>query len=298
MGMELGAVYPQAEIGNDPGFIRHFAQSVEEAGYGYLTAFDHILGAEASRFDGPVGGFPSPPYLIDDPFHEVFSLFSFLAGVTERLIFRPRVLILPQRDAVLAAKQAATLDRLSGSRLVLGVGVGWNFAEYQGVGAAFTNRGQRIEEQITLMRRLWSEHTVTFDGRFHQLDRVGINPRPASGSVPLWIGSGGQERSLRRVATMGDGWIALLTPQEDLGAAVARLKELRAEAGHDPAEQKVEILTGVGSGTPDQWQAKLSELAAQGATHVCLASGRGTGKTPGQHLEVLLKAKAELGGVL
>lgn len=291
--MELGAVYPQAEIGNDPGFIRHFGQAVEEAGFAYLTAFDHILGAEASRFEGPVGGFPSAPYLIDDPFHEVFSLFSFLAGVTERLVFRPRVLILPQRNAVLAAKQAATLDRLSGSRLVLGVGVGWNHAEYEGLGQDFTNRGRRLEEQITLMRTLWSEHSVTFDGRWHKLDRVGINPRPASGSVPLWIGSGSQERSLRRVAQMGDGWIALLTPQEDLGAAVARLGALAAEAGR-PAPP-VELLMPVASGTPDDWRAKLDELAAQGVTHVCLASGRGTGRSPQDHLDTLLAAQAALG---
>ena len=292
--MELGAVYPQAEIGNDPGFIRHFGQAVEQAGFAYLTAFDHILGAEASRFEGPIGGFPSPPYLIDDAFHEVFSLFSFLAGATERLVFRPRVLILPQRDAVLAAKQAATLDRLSGSRLVLAVGVGWNFAEYAGLAADFTNRGRRIEEQISVMRRLWAEHSVTFDGTWHHLDRVGINPRPASGSVPLWIGSGSQDRSLKRVATLGDGWVALLTPQEDLTGSVRKLKELRAAAGHDPDAFPVEILMPVAAGGPDEWKARVDELAAAGVTHVCLASGRGQGRTPEQHLERLVEAAAAL----
>ena len=294
--MELGAVYPQAEIGDDPGFIRHFAQAVEAAGYGYLTAFDHILGAEASRFEGPIGGFPSPPYLIDDPFHEVFSLFSFLAGVTERIAFRPRVLILPQREPVLVAKQAATLDRLSGSRLVLGVGVGWNFAEYASLGADFTTRGRHIEEEIELIRTLWANHSVTFDGRFHHLDRVGINPRPATGSIPLWIGSGSQERSLRRGATMGDGWSALLTPQEDLPGSIEQLRALRAEAGRDPAQMPVEILMPVAAGTPDDWSRNLATLAGAGVTHVCLASGRGAGRSPQDHLDRLLEAHKALGG--
>ena len=147
--MEIGAVYPQAEIGDDPAFIRDFAQAVEGAGYAYLTAFDHILGADASRFDGPIGGFPGPPYLAEDPFHEVFTLFSYLAGVTERLRFRPRVVILPQRETALVAKQATTLDRLSGGRLTMGVGVGWNFAEYEGLGADFQTRGRASTSSST-----------------------------------------------------------------------------------------------------------------------------------------------------
>lgn len=294
--MELGAVYPQAEIGNDPGFIRHFAQAVEAAGFGYLTAFDHILGAEAARFDGPIGGFPTPPYLIDDPFHEIFSLFSFLAGVTERLQFRPRVLILPQREPVLVAKQAATLDRLSGSRLVLGVGVGWNFAEYQALGADFTVRGRHLDEEIELLRTLWANHSVTFDGRWHHLDRVGINPRPARGSIPLWIGSGSQERSLQRVARSGDGWIALLTPQEDLPGSVERLRTLRAGAGRDPADMPVEILMPVAAGSPDDWARNLDALGRAGVTHVCVATGRGMGRSPQEHLDRLLEAHQALTG--
>jgi probable F420-dependent oxidoreductase len=295
--MELGAVYPQAEIGNDPGFIRHVGQAVEGAGFDYLTAFDHILGADASRFEGPVGGFPSAPYLLEDPFHEVFSLFSFLAGVTERLAFRPRVVILPQRETALVAKQAATLDRLSGSRLSMGIGVGWNYAEYEGVGADFATRGARIDEQIELLRRLWAEPMVTFDGRWHHLDRVGINPRPETGSIPLWIGSGSQERSLRRVARSGDGWIAMLMPAEDLAGSIERLRELRVEAGRPDAEQvPVETLLRVADGGPDDWRRHLDELTAQGVTQVGLVSGRNMGRTPAQHLERLLEAKRALTG--
>ena len=295
--MELGAVYPQAEIGNDPGFIRHFGQAVEGAGFDYLTAFDHILGADASRFEGPVGGFPSAPYLLEDPFHEVFSLFSFLAGVTKRLAFRPRVVILPQRETALVAKQAATLDRLSGSRLSMGIGVGWNYAEYEGVGADFSTRGARIDEQIELLRRLWAEPMVTFDGRWHHLDRVGIKPRPETGSIPLWIGSGRQERSLRRVARAGDGWIAMLMPAEDLAGSIERLRQLRVEAGRPDAEQvPVETLLPVADGGPDDWRRHFDELTAQGVTQVSLASGRNMGRTPAQHLERLLEAKRALTG--
>jgi probable F420-dependent oxidoreductase len=294
--VELGAVYPQAEIGDDPAFIRDFAQAVEGAGFAYLTAFDHILGADASRFDGPIGGFPSAPYLAEDPFHEVFTLFSHLAAVTERLRFRPRVVILPQRETALVAKQAATLDRLSGGRLTMAVGVGWNFAEYEGLGADFHTRGARLDEQIDVLRRLWSEPLVDFDGRFHHLDRVGINPRPSGGRIELWIGSGPAEVSLRRVARAGDGWIALLTPEQDLRGSIGRLRELCDEAGRDGAPLPVEVLLPIGAGSPDEWAGHLDRFAADGVTHVCLASGRKQGRSPGEHLDRLLEAGASLLG--
>lgn len=294
--MELGAVYPQAEIGDDPAFIRDFAQAVEDSGYAYLTAFDHVLGADPSRFDGPIGGFPGPPYVAEDPFHEVFSLFSFLAGVTERLAFRPRVVILPQRETALVAKQATTLHRLSGGRLTMAVGVGWNFAEYEGVGASFADRGRRLDEQIEVMRRLWSEPLVTFDGEYHHLDRVGINPRPEGGSIPLWIGSGPRDVSLRRVARAADGWIGLLTPDEDLGATIGRLRELLAAEGRDADSFPVETLVPVTDRSPEDVARELAELEAVGVTQACLTSGRKQGRTPIQHLETLLAAHETLKG--
>ncbi|MGE0728687.1 MAG: LLM class F420-dependent oxidoreductase [Acidimicrobiia bacterium] len=286
--MQFGAVYPQAEIGDDPAFIRSFAQQIEAAGIPYLCAFDHILGADPSRFDGPVGGFPSAPYLAEHPFHEVFSLFNFLAGVTTTLLFRPRVVILPQRQTALVAKQAATLDVLSGGRLGMAVGVGWNHAEYEGVGASFATRGRRIEEQIEVLRRLWTEPLVTFDGRDHHLDRVGINPLPIQRPIPLWIGSGPADVSLRRVARLADGWIALLTPDQDLAEAVRRLRRYTEEAGRDPDAMTVETLIGVANGGPDDWRATVEQLAAAGVTHVALASGRDQGRSPQQHLDTLL----------
>jgi probable F420-dependent oxidoreductase len=286
--MQIGAVYPQAEIGDDPEFIRAFARAVEGAGFAYLTAFDHILGADASRFDGPIGGFPSAPYTAVHPFHEVFSLFSHLAAVTERLTFRPRVLIAPQRETGLVAKQAATLDRLSGGRLTMAVGVGWNFAEYEGLGADFTNRGRRLEEQIEVLRRLWTEPLVTFEGRWHHLDRVGINPLPQQQPIPLWIGSGPAEVSLRRVARLGDGWLGLLTPDQDLGEAIARLRRYAEDAGRGPAALPVETLVPVADMKAAELLEAVERLAGIGVTHVCLASGRGAGRSPAEHLDVLL----------
>jgi probable F420-dependent oxidoreductase len=286
--MQIGAVYPQAEIGDDAGFIRDFARAVEAAGFAYLTAFDHILGADESRFAGPIGGFPSAPYTAVHPFHEVFSLFSHLAAVTDRILFRPRVLIAPQRETGLVAKQAATLDRLSGGRLCMAVGVGWNQAEYAGLGADFSNRGRRLEEQIDVMRRLWTEPLVTFDGRWHHLDRVGINPLPLQQPIPLWIGSGPADVSLRRVARLADGWIGLLTPDQDLGEAIGRLRRFTEEAGRDPSNLAVETLIGAAGTSPADLVASVERLAAIGVTHVCLASGRGAGRSPAEHLDVLL----------
>jgi probable F420-dependent oxidoreductase len=288
--MQIGAVYPQAEIGNDPAFIRDLAQSLEGAGFDYITAFDHVLGADASRFDGPIGGFPSAPYLAEHPFHEVLTLFSFLAGATERIWFRPRVVLLPQRQTALVAKQAATVSRLSGGRLKMAVGVGWNPAEYEGMGVDFHTRGDRLDEQLELLRRLWAEPLVTFDGTWHHLDRVGINPLPEGGALELWIGSGPRERSLRRVARWADGWIGLLTPDEDLGESVDRLRELVAAEGRDGTDFPVETLIGVGDGGPAEWSDQVEQAAAAGVTQVCLASGRGRGRTPADHLERLLEA--------
>ncbi len=287
----IGAVYPQAEIGNDPLFIRDFAQAIEGAGYSYLTAFDHIYGADISRFDEtPIHGFPTPPYLADDSFHEVFTLFSHLAAVTTTLRFRPRVVILPQRETGLVAKQATTLDRLSGQRLMLAVGVGWNFAEYEGLGADFSDRGKRLDEQLRVLKELWANRIVTFDGDYHHLDRVGINPLPAAGSIPLWIGSGPQQRSLRRVAEHADGWIALLTPEEDLAGCIGRLHELLAAAGRPTQGFGIETLIGAGTGEPDDWRAARDAAVATGVNQIAVTSGRNLGRSPADHLSRLLEA--------
>jgi probable F420-dependent oxidoreductase len=287
--MQVGVVFPQTEIGTDPALIRDFAKSVERTGYDYLLAYDHVLGAPATRFEGPIGGFPSAPYTTEHQFHEVFTLFSFLAAVTDRLRFATSVLILPQRQTALAAKQAAAVDVLSSGRLRLAVGVGWNFAEYEGLGEDFHTRGRRIEEQIRVMRLLWTEPIVTYQGEYHHLDRVGINPLPVQRPIPLWIGSGASERSLRRVARLADGWIPLLQPHEVLAEALERLRAYAEEQGR-PGAIGVDARLHIGRGEPDSWMSQVRELSARGITHLTVNTGR-AGHTPDWHVERLERFK-------
>ena len=196
----IGVIYPQTEAPPDPGWIREYCQSVEGLGFSHIVAYDHVLGIQADPGSGWVG-----PYTAEDPFMEPFVLFSFMAAITNQLGFCTGVLVLPQRQTALVAKQAACLDLLSGGRFRLGVGVGWNRDEFTGLDATFHDRGDRVEEQIELLRRLWNEPAIDFSGQWHSLPSAGINPLPDR-SIPIWIG-GGADRVLRRIARMGDGWL-------------------------------------------------------------------------------------------
>jgi probable F420-dependent oxidoreductase len=204
--MRIGAVFPQMEIGDDPGAIRSWAQAVEELGYQHVLAFEHVLGAGTDTRPGWQHAYTS-----ETLFHEVFVLFGYLAAVTSRVELVTGVLVLPQRQTALVAKQAAEVDVLSGGRLRLGVGVGWNEVEYQALGASFGDRGARSEEQVEVLRRLWAEPTITYSGRWHQVDNAGINPLPVRRRIPVWFG-GHAEAALRRVGRVGDGWLPELGP--------------------------------------------------------------------------------------
>src|SRR5664279_1385930 len=199
--MQIGVVFPQTEIGNDPAAIRDYAQTAEGLGFSHVLAYDHVLGANPQRPGGWSG-----PYTYLTPFHEVFVLFGYLAAVTQKLGLAAGVIILPQRQTALVAKQAASLDVLSGGRLRLGVGLGWNEVEYTSLNENFHNRGQRIEEQVQLMRRLWTEPLVDFKGKWHTIPDAGLNPRPVQRPIPIGFG-GTAEVALRRLARLGDGWI-------------------------------------------------------------------------------------------
>ncbi len=288
--MKIGAVFPQTEIGTEPAVIRGFARAVEAAGYDYLLAYDHVLGAAASRFPGPIGGFPSAPYTAEHQFHEVFTLFGHLAAVTDRLELATSVLILPQRQTALAAKQAAAVDILSGGRLRLAVGVGWNFAEYEALGEEFRNRGRRLEEQVRVMRMLWTEPIVTYHGEHHRLDRVGINPLPVQRPIPVWIGSGASDRSLRRVARLADGWMPLLQPGEVLSEGLDRLRAYVREQGRDATAVGVDARVHIGRGEPESWMKQVEELSALGITHLAVNSGR-AGHAADWHVERLRRFK-------
>jgi len=198
--MKIGVVYPQIELRGDPEAVRRFGLAAEELGYDHLLAYDHVVGADHDREPKLWG-----PYTEEHPFHDPFVMFAYLAGITERLELVTGVLILPQRQTVLVAKQCADLDLLSGGRLRLGVGVGWNYVEYDALGQDFASRGKRADEQIGYLRRLWSEPLVTFEGEFDRIDRGNVLPRPRR-QIPIWVGGFGPA-AFRRGSQLGDGFI-------------------------------------------------------------------------------------------
>ena len=218
--MRYGAIFPQTEIGIDPIAIRDYAQAVEDLGYDYLLAYDHVLGAD------PEGRGGTWPYTYMSNFHEPLALFSYLAGLTERIELVSGVVILPQRQTALVAKQAAVVDILTGGRLILGVGSGWNYLEYESLGQDFHTRGRRLEEQVGLLRRLWSEPLVEFEGDFDRIPAVGINPRPGR-QIPIWMG-GTAPVVLDRIGRIGDGWVAGRGDLEFSGAASRRSARRRS----------------------------------------------------------------------
>jgi len=285
--MKFGVTFPQREIGTDPAAIRDFAQTAEGAGFDYMVAYDHVTGAHPDRFIGRDVGFPSPPYLYDCEFHEPFTLFAFLAGATTRIEFTTSILILPQRQTALVAKQAAEVDLLSRGRLRLGVGVGWNFTEYEALNEDFGTRGLRQEEQIALLRRLWTEELVTFDGRWHSLDRVGIAPRPPR-PIPIWIGAGFTEPLVKRVARFADGWMPLLVPGQDAAPIIERLRHHLAQEGRNPATFGLQLAVPTPPGREAEWLRDATRLKALGATHLGIGEFA-RGSTP---LEALRRAIA------
>jgi probable F420-dependent oxidoreductase len=294
--MRLGIVFSQADSGTDPEAIRAWVRQAEAAGFEHVLAYDHVLGASAERLGpGPFGPFPSAPYTSDHTFHEILTLFSHLAAVTSTMQFVTSVLVLPPRQTALTAKQIATVDRLSGGRLRIAVGVGWNKAEYAGMAVPFDDRTGRLEEQIDVMRRLWTEPLVTFDGRYHQLDRVGINPLPDH-PIPIAIGSGAADPVLRRVARIADGWMPLLIPGLDtitVADGVTRLRQLCEDQGRDPATMPIHGRAYVGG---DGWPSQVEEALELGFTDLSIGFNRlaRPGRSHDEHLEAVLAVKGDV----
>ncbi len=288
--MKLGVALPIVDIGGDPATLREFAQAAEEIGYHGIAAPDHVLGVNvASRPDWTQGRARST-----DLYHDPFVLFGFLAGCTGIADFSTQVLILAQRQAVLVAKQAASLDVLSGGRLRLGIGVGWNEVEFVGLNENFHNRGRRSEEQVEAMRALWAQPHVSLKGKWHTIEDAGINPRPIAGKIALWYG-GHAEATLRRCAKWGDGWMPLAYPPgEQARAAVATLRRYAEEAGRDPATIGIDTRVSAGAGTESDWRAQAGFWKSIGATHLTLAnyyeSGhlhRIAGRSLGDHIAAM-----------
>jgi probable F420-dependent oxidoreductase len=280
--MRIGVVFPQVEIGADPGAIRDYAQAVEDLGYTHILAFDHVLGANPER----PGGFKGP-YTYRHQFHEPFALFGFLAAVTRRIELVTGIVILPQRQTALVAKQAATVDVLSGGRLRLGVAVGWNAVEFEALGQEFRDRGRRIEEQIEVMRALWTRDLVTFKGRWHWIPDAGINPLPVQRPIPVWMG-GESEPVMRRTARLADGWLPHFRPGREAQATIDRLHRLVKDAGREPAAFGIEGRLSLAQLPRDAWARELEAWRTmRGVTHLCVHTV-GLGLTsPDDHVQAL-----------
>jgi len=288
--MRIGVVFPQTEIGSDPAVIRDYAQAVEGAGYHHLLVFDHVLGAKLERFD-KLGR--RPPYTDESAFHEPFVLFGFLAAVTQRLELVTGIVILPQRQTALVAKQAAAVDVLTRGRLRLGVGIGWNHVEYEVLNEDFHTRGRRVSEQIAVMRKLWTEPVVTFDGAYHHIDRAGINPLPVQRPIPVWMG-GMAEPVLERLARTADGWFPQFQPGDEARRTLDRLRGYIAAAGRAPTAVGIEGRFGLAIGGPAEWLQRAREWRDLGATHLSVNT-MGTGlASPRDHIDAVLKVKQAL----
>jgi probable F420-dependent oxidoreductase len=291
--MKIGVVFPQTEIGQDPAAIRDYAQAVESMGYTHMLAFDSVVGANPDR----PGGWDSP-YTYRHAFHEPFALFAFCAAVTRRIELVTGVLILPQRQTTLVAKQAAEVDVLSGGRLRLGIGVGWNPVEFEALGENIHTRGKRIEEQLEVMRLLWTRELVAYEGQWHRVPDAGIKPLPVQQPIPVWMG-GESEVVLRRAARLADGWITLQTfrPGPAAQHTVDRLHGLVREAGRDPATFGIEGRVALAQVPP---QERAKEMAAwrtmRGITHLCVNTmGLGL-PSPEEHVRTLERFKNDVLG--
>ena len=278
--MRIGVVFPQTEIGTDAAVIREYSQAAEQLSYQHILAYDHVLGANPASRPGW-----RPPYTHQSTFHEPFVLFGYLAGLTKTIEFVTGVLILPQRQTALVAKQAAALDLLSGGRLRLGIGIGWNPVEYEALGENFTNRGRRSEEQVELLRRLWTQELVNFDGRWHKISDAGINPLPVQQPIPIWFG-GGHDRVLRRLARLGDGWFPQLSP-ERCRAAIEKITTYAREAGRDPKTIGIEGRMTISAESVDTWHEQIQAWKEVGATHLSVNTMNAGLSNPAAHIDAI-----------
>ncbi|NDJ85120.1 MAG: LLM class F420-dependent oxidoreductase [Chloroflexi bacterium] len=287
--MQLGVVFPQTEIGADVAVIRDYTQTAEGLGYSYLLAYDHVLGANPERPGGWRG-----PYTFESQFHEPFTLFSYLAAITQQVEFVTGILILPQRQTALVAKQVAQLDLLSGGRVRLGIGIGWNPVEYEALNQDFSNRGKRSEEQVLVLRELWTKPLVTFEGEYHTIRDAGLNPLPVQRPIPIWFG-GGADAVLKRMARLGDGWMPNTMSFEKTAVMVEKLHTYLAEAGRDPRDFGLDIRISLNRHPRGEWAETVQMWQDFGATHLSINT-MGSDLTPQEHIAAISEFKAALDG--
>jgi probable F420-dependent oxidoreductase len=285
--MQLGVVFPQTELGGDVGAVRAYAETVEQLGYRHLMVYDHVVGADPAVHTGWSG-----PYDVNTTFHEPFVLFGYLAAATS-LELVTGIIILPQRQTVLVAKQAAEVDLLTEGRFRLGVGIGWNKVEYQALGQDFHTRGRRLDDQVELLRRLWTEPSVTFQSGAEQVIGAGLAPLPIQRPIPIWFGAQSAP-ALRRAGRLADGWFPQTQPGPKLDEARRAIDEAAAAAGRDPSALGMEGRVN--------WTGDLAKVLAQakrwqevGATHLSVNTMNAGLATVTDHLGVLSQVAAELG---
>ncbi|HWC40342.1 MAG TPA: LLM class F420-dependent oxidoreductase [Acidimicrobiales bacterium] len=278
--MKIGVVFPQTEIGTDVEVVRRYAQRVEELGFTHVLAYDHVVGADPAVHRGWAG-----PYNVSTTFHEPFVLFGYLAAVTS-IELVTGIIILPQRQTALVAKQAAEVDLLCRGRLRVGVGLGWNHVEYEALGKSFSDRGRRVGEQVELLRRLWTESTVNFDGTYEKVTGAGLAPLPLQRPIPVWFGAASPP-AFRRAGRLADGWFPQVPPGHGLEEARAIVEQAARDAGRDPTELGMEGRVTLGDGGAQ----KLAEQAVRwrdaGASHLSINTmGAGLASID-HHLEAL-----------
>ena len=279
--MKIGVVFPQTEIGADPAVAAKFATTAESLGYDHLLAYDHVLGANtASRPDW------KGPYTMNSMFQEPLVLFAYLAGLTKTLEFASGVIILPQRQTALVAKQAACVDVLSNGRLRLGIGTGWNDVEYEVLGENFNNRGKRSEEQIDLLRKLWADEAVTYDGEWHKITDAGLNPLPVNKSIPIWLG-GMAPQVIDRVGRLADGWFPFAN--KDLANQIEQVREVARTAGRDPDSIGIECIVPTNTDVD-----RLKSLQEIGVSHVAMVTMNQELADPAAHIDSISSARTVL----
>ncbi|HEX5369738.1 MAG TPA: LLM class F420-dependent oxidoreductase [Dehalococcoidia bacterium] len=286
--MRIGVTFPQTEIGSDPVVLRDYAQAAEDLGYTHLLAYDHVVGGQPGDHRPGWDG----PYNYRSNFHEPFVLFSYLGAITKTIDFITGILILPQRQTALVAKQAAGVDILTGGRLKLGVGIGWNEVEYEALNEDFHTRGKRCEEQIEVMRLLWTDEVVSYEGRFHHFNHLGIAPRP-SRPIPVWMG-GMSETVMKRAARISDGWFPLFRPGgPDPKETLDRFASYVREYGRSPDEVGVQAGATI-AGSPDDWRARIEEMSSLGVGEMTVNT-MGQQLTARQHIDAIRRYREAVG---
>jgi probable F420-dependent oxidoreductase len=288
--MKIGAVFPQLDIGADHVAIRDYAQAVEGLGFTHISAYDHVVGADPTYYPGWSGY-----YDYRDTFHEPLVLFGFLAGICH-LEFATGILILPQRQATLVAKQAAEVDILCEGRLRLGVGIGWNPVEYSALGERFDNRGRRMEEQVELLRSLWSQPVINFRGRYHEVVGAGIAPLPMQRPIPIWMGAGSSSTGLARVGRIADGWCSMQKPGPDLERAASEVRNAAVAVGRDPLDVGIDGRVDVGDGDLQRIVTEVEGWRKLGASHVSFGTLNAGLEGVDRHVAALKAALLAAGG--